>query len=161
MGHQLEALVIPEAAVAQARAELRHTRAIALTRALYLVPIVDASFDALRERFPDALDPLYPEFWKLVGPIVLVAKRLSHVGAVAYIETDYFGGVGEQAALVWRAGEVVMPAAKGKRGPVNAALRLLGAKAGRSNDEFDAIGLGRHRHTDDWLDAAPGDPMPI
>jgi hypothetical protein len=161
MGHHLEALVIPEAAVVLARAELQHTRAIALTRALYLVPIVDASFDALRERFPDASDPFYSEFWKLVGPVVLVAKRLSHTGAVAYIETDYFGGVGGQAAMVWRAGEVVMPAAKGKRGPVSAALRLLGAKAGRSNDEFDAVGLGRHRHTDDWLDAAPAAPTSI
>lgn len=161
MGHHLEALVIPETAVVQVRGELQHTRAIALTGGLHLVPIVDASFDALRERFPAAPDPFCPEFWKLVGPIVLVAKSLSHTGAVAYIETDYFGDVGEQAAIVWRVGEVVMPAAKGKRGPVNAALRLLGANAGLSTDEFDAVGLGRHRHTDDWLDAAPGAPMPI
>jgi hypothetical protein len=57
---------------------------------------------------------------------VLVAKRLSHAGAVAYIETDYFGGVGGQAAMVWRAGEVVMPAAKGETRPRERCASLAG-----------------------------------
>lgn len=37
--------------------------------------------------------------------------------------------------------------------PISLALRHLGVVAGRS-DEFDAIGLGRQRKTEDWLSAA-------
>lgn len=34
--------------------------------------------------------------------------------------------------------------------PLNSALRLLGARAADGVDEFDAVGLGRHRHVEDW-----------
>lgn len=35
--------------------------------------------------------------------------------------------------------------------PISQALRRLGVVKGDHVDEFDAIGLGRHRDTDDWL----------
>ena len=31
-------------------------------------------------------------------------------------------------------------------------LRLIGVKVGAALDEFEAIGLHRHRHTEDWLE---------
>ena len=37
------------------------------------------------------------------------------------------------------------------RGAINVALKFLGAEAGESFDEFEAVGLGRHRNTDDWV----------
>src|SRR3989440_7835863 len=33
----------------------------------------------------------------------------------------------------------------------NQALRQLGVPRGAAFDEFEAVGLGRHRHTEDWL----------
>jgi hypothetical protein len=41
-------------------------------------------------------------------------------------------------------------------GPINEALRAVGAAAGRDADEFDAVGLSKHRHSEDWLDDEPG-----
>lgn len=151
MGHTLEALIIPSEATVMAKAMLRHTHPVPLAQGLFLVPILAATFDELRERFPDVIDPVEPDLWKFSGPIALIAERLSHLGAVAYVETDYFGGVGNQAAMVWRAGEVIMPATKDEAGPINAALRLLGVKARPPHDEFDSVGLGAHRHNEDWL----------
>jgi hypothetical protein len=37
--------------------------------------------------------------------------------------------------------------------PLNRALRELGVARGEAFDEFDAVGLGKHRHTEDWLKA--------
>lgn len=37
-------------------------------------------------------------------------------------------------------------------GPINEALRLIGVTlAAPDVDEFEAVGLARYRHTDDWL----------
>jgi hypothetical protein len=78
---------------------------------------------------------------------------------VAYVEADYSGGVGEQSVEVWDSGKVVLDhlhlAAKAPvpaaGTPIAQALRRLGVAKGDYHDEFDAVGLGRHRDTDDWL----------
>jgi len=68
---------------------------------------------------------------------------------VAYVEAEFFGGDGTQAAAVWEGGRLVF-------GPVvaqdaiNQALRLLGVMKQEHFDEFDAVNLGRHRDTDEW-----------
>jgi hypothetical protein len=78
---------------------------------------------------------------------------------VAYIEADYFGGVGTQTAQVWDGGKMALGPlhlAEGEPSPttgtpISQALRRLGATKGNHVDEFAAVGLGRHRDTDDWL----------
>jgi hypothetical protein len=72
------------------------------------------------------------------------AKRLG-LENYALIETNYFGGIGEQWAAVYRAGEVRMAPTKGG---INAALEMLGVKREAGLDEFDTIGLGHHRSFD-------------
>jgi hypothetical protein len=68
-----------------------------------------------------------------------------------YFETDYFGGVGTQGAIVARNGKVAFGPATGE-GTINSALQLIGVSKGSSRDEFDALGLGDRRSTEDWLD---------
>ncbi len=80
-------------------------------------------------------------------------------GPVAYVEAEFFGGTGTQSAQVWDNGKVVLGPlrlAEGERppvagSPISQALRQLGATRGDHHDEFDAVGLGRHRDTTDWL----------
>ncbi|MFC3891451.1 hypothetical protein ACFOWZ_08180 [Lentzea rhizosphaerae] len=38
--------------------------------------------------------------------------------------------------------------------PISLALRRLGVEKGEPHDEFDAVGLGRHRSTSAWLTSA-------
>ena len=71
----------------------------------------------------------------------------------AVIETDYFGGRGDQAAAVYRGDREVMAPAVGAVGPINEALRHLGVRASVGNDEFDTVGLGRFRDFDDLFDS--------
>ena len=82
----------------------------------------------------------------------------SAAGPVAYVEADYFGGVGSQRAVVWLRGEVRPRAARGRaRAAARARGQLdlprggrLGVACDGALDEFYTVGLGRHRETGDW-----------
>ena len=69
------------------------------------------------------------------------ARRLGF-NHYALVETNYFGGIGTQCAAVFRGRAVEMAPAKDG---INAALRRLGVECQADLDEFDTIGLGRHR----------------
>jgi hypothetical protein len=85
---------------------------------------------------------------------------LLHERSLAYLEADYFGGTGSQSAQVWDDGHVTLgPLHLAENQPhpptgtpISRALQRLGVDKGNHYDEFDAVGLGRHRDTDDWLD---------
>lgn len=98
-----------------------------------------------------------------------MAAAASTGGALAYVEADFFGGVGTQAAVVWDGGRLVLGPLSARLGPgrprprrawpINRALRTLGVRAGAHVDEFEAADLGRHRETEDWAEAGwPPDP---
>lgn len=107
--------------------------------------------------FVDVRKPVGPRsdstagFRELTQPVVDIATRLSREAAVAYIETDYFGGAGGQSAIVWRDEQVVFGPERGESGPINRALQILGVRVDGHVDEFDAIGLGKGRATDDFF----------
>ncbi len=81
-------------------------------------------------------------------------------GPVAYLEAEFFGGLGTQAAAVWdsaypatgpvRHDSEVEPDVPATLWPFNTALRALGVRATETTDEFDVVGLGGYRCTEDW-----------
>lgn len=80
--------------------------------------------------------------------------RISHQGPVAYVEAEFFGGQGEQSAAVLHRGAVQWVRQGGGEwpgSPISQALRQIGVVAAGGKDEFDTLGLGRHRRTHDWL----------
>ena len=131
-----------------------------LGRGLSLVPMTSALFDevsgngdpqfAAARLFPPRFEAALVD-WSLIEP-------------VAYVEAEYFGGIGSQFAAVWRGGALVLgplihaedqPRPAAGMSPISQALRQLGVSANGHYDEFDAIGLGRHRDVEDWLPAHP------
>ncbi len=81
--------------------------------------------------------------------IASICETASAIVPVAYIEADFFGGGGTQAATVWDAQRVVLgPLVEDNA--INQALRKIGVQSG-IRDEFDTLDLGRCRFTDDWL----------
>ena len=86
----------------------------------------------------------------------VVHRMMNEIAAAplfAVIETDYFGGNGDQAAAVYRGGIEVMPPEAARRGPINKALRTAGVLTRVGLDEFDTIGLGEFRNFDDLFDS--------
>jgi hypothetical protein len=81
-----------------------------------------------------------------------VLRTIAPEPLFAVIETDYFGGMGSQSAVVYRGSEEIMPAETDSGGPINKALRVLGVVRQQGRDEFDTVGLGQYRDFDDLFE---------
>jgi hypothetical protein len=153
--YRLEAVI--GAAPALRAGSFADAHVVPLAGHLSLMPMTDALFDAVTITGAPVLDG----FWKAPAGLGGALSACSKAGPVAYVEADYFGGTGTQAAQVWDAGEVVLgPLCKAEResfpaagSPISQALRRLGVVKGSQFDEFEAVGLVRHRDTGDWLSA--------
>ncbi|WP_433219511.1 hypothetical protein ACQP00_15435 [Dactylosporangium sp. CS-047395] len=92
---------------------------------------------------PATVPPIFP-----TEAVLLDLAAALAAGPFALIQTDYFGGVGDQWACLYDA--------SGRRDPavhtINDALRALGVRGAGSTDAFDEVGLGRHRHTPERLE---------
>jgi hypothetical protein len=141
MGYYLEALI--GRTLSDHARGLKNARLVPLERGLAMIPVTDALHAEI-----GAGDEL-PRFEKLSQRIEEWARRPSP-DPVAYVEAEFFGGLGGQSAVVWQGGERVL-------GPlhatdaINQALRVLGVSPDGAHDEFDAVELGRHRKTADWV----------
>jgi hypothetical protein len=146
----IEGLIVPTA-IAQT-ISVDHAVAVPLNAAgVAFIPMTDGLLDRLSACFPTSTGNAPPEFSKLSPSVVLWLEELSATGRVAYIETEYFGGVGAQAAAVWEGGKMILGPRQADIGPINDALKLLGVTRTQTQDEFDVAGLGRHRETESWL----------
>jgi hypothetical protein len=107
-------------------------------------------------------------FDELTEDIRRFASDLSAHGPVVYVHAEIHGGTGTQASVGWRGGTVDFApvstanneADAGGRhvlrhdlsdGAINQALRYLGVRVvPPAIDEFDSVGLGTFRSTEDW-----------
>jgi hypothetical protein len=110
----------------------------------------------------DHLDSIFPEQGQFDESMLYLSEALkgalaslSKQGLVAYVETEYQGGQGEQRATVYEDGRCLMMPRAAVRGPVSQAMKLLGVfRRKGDSDEFDAAGLGNHRRNERWIEAA-------
>ncbi|MGW6057630.1 hypothetical protein [Streptomyces sp. NPDC055189] len=154
MAYGLQAVIAGDLLRAAAR-DLPEARLVPIGQGLSLMPMTDALFDSVADgRASDALG-----FWRLPEGFARTLASWSTAGPVAYVEAEYFGGMGEQQAVVWDKGAVVLGPLQvpedqhfpPEGSAISQALRRLGAVAGSGQDEFAAVGLGRHRSVDRWI----------
>ena len=114
----------------------------------FLLPVTDDAFDAFHAA-AGVSEPLNSEFWRLTKALAGAARASAPFGALAYVETDYFGGTGTQGAAAWVNGEVALePCTSWGIGPINTALNIIGVAPASGMDEFDTLGLGNFRRMD-------------
>ncbi len=140
--YELNALLAERETLSRHASECHSGRVVPLAQGIAMVPMTDALYEEIGGGGEvAALSGLSPavEEW---------AKRISQDSAVAYVEAGYTGGIGGQKAVAWSRGQRVLgPVAA--QDAINQSLRLLGVSAaGTGSDEFDAVGLGAHRHTE-------------
>ncbi|MFF4463210.1 hypothetical protein ACFY13_27170 [Streptomyces mirabilis] len=153
VGYELQAVIANDEVLRGASRDLPTARVVSLGQGLSLMPITDQLFDAATDGTVGSLG-----FWRLPGGFDKRLADWSAAGVVAYVEAEYFGGVGEQHAAVWADGAVVLGPLLvaesqhfGSAGsPISQALRRLGVVAYAPTDEFATVGLDRHRHSEDW-----------
>jgi hypothetical protein len=152
--HRLSALVLagtPEQRALLAAAGLRVVR---LSDAFLLVPLTSREpgwYERLAAQYPGSEKGPSGSCRWLGGPEARLARQLSRSAPVAYVETNYFGGAGSQAATVFSGGPRVLRRPRAAYGPINEALRALGVPREGGYDPFDTLGLGRYRETGSWL----------
>lgn len=160
MGYTLSALVARCEVFAEVPAWIADSVIITLPQGFCMLPLSDG----LRGQFgPEDRPWLYAThgiFMRLPEDLVPRAAELSRRGRVAYVEAEYFGGAGEQRAMVWEDGAVRDEPAEHSFA-INDALSTLGVEHGEAGDRFDALDLGRHRSVDDWLAAANAPAAPL
>ena len=153
MAFYLNAIVGSLAALQRQRDRYANARVIPLTHGFAIIPLTS---NLRRELDPTAQDVGYDSsaIDEDSGQLTAWLQDISRDEAVAYVEAQFFGDAGGQEAIVWRDGEVVLePVKSSTYGPINEALRLLGVPIDPAqSDEFDTLGLGRHRRTDQWVE---------
>ncbi|MGW1894207.1 hypothetical protein ACWCP6_28790 [Streptomyces sp. NPDC002004] len=155
MGYDLQAVIADGEALSAAVRDLPAARLASIGQGLSLIPMTDALFDSVA----DSSDVGALGFWRLPRGAEKTLAAWSVSGPVAYVEAEYFGGVGEQRAAVWDGGTLVLGPLHVEEGqpfppagsPISQALRRLGVAAGADEDEFSAVGLDRHRHGEAWI----------
>ncbi|MFF1295862.1 MULTISPECIES: hypothetical protein [unclassified Streptomyces] len=155
MAYDLKAVIAEAESLRRAARDLPAARTASLGQGLALMPLTHALFESVAHGGGGgALG-----FSRLPEPLAKTVAAWSAGGPVAYVEAEYFGGVGEQRAVVWDGGTVVLGPLRAEEGepfppdggPVSRALRRLGVVAGPGEDEFSAVGLERHRHGGAWI----------
>jgi hypothetical protein len=146
-------------------------KTVPLAQGMAILPLTLALCGWLHAQHEGA-ERTHPGFELLSEPAYQLGVRLSERGAVAYVEAFDFGNAGGQDAIVWQHGRVVMeplhsfdglaalPESRPRRAspgaapchPINEALRRLDVEKSGQYDEFDALGLGRHRKTERWIE---------
>lgn len=150
MGHYVQIIIAPEPtaqSIAKSWPELPRYR---YATGISLFP-VDAEIIDKRIPLAKPLTNSTEEFVLLTDSFRLFLRSLSKGGQLAYIETEYFGGVGGQGAFVCRDGIEVIPP-MWESNAINRALKEIGVRRRLLADRFATIGLGDIRGNDELLD---------
>ncbi|MEV4481296.1 hypothetical protein [Micromonospora coxensis] len=162
MSYQLSAVVADVELLREQTADLDHAVLAALRQDFALLPVTPQLVQELTGDLPDFApdEPSAAQPFELVLAPALdgLLARWSRQGPVAYLEAEFAGGLGRQAAAVWLHGRLTFGpryddsfAAPRPDWPINAALARLGAEPGRWIDPFAELGLHLERNTTGWL----------
>jgi hypothetical protein len=158
MAHHISGFIAPFDFLCEASTRFPGSRVTPLDLGFGFLPITKHLVD---DDEPGAFEQLK----QLTPRLAAWAKRESRRFPLAYIETEYFCGVGGQAAIAWVCGKVVFGPISTpdlelggrilhtalKDRAINRALRHLEVDRGFEEDEFDALGLGRYPSNEAWL----------
>ncbi|MDE7478707.1 MAG: hypothetical protein K2M91_12305 [Lachnospiraceae bacterium] len=144
MGHCIQAIIGVHETI-QKLAENWLRKEIELPQGYGMVFMTNAFVDELTELFDIPDEVCYPEQLDFfTAAIEQILQENSFRTKLAYIETDYFGGVGTQAGVLYENGRVSIEPCSGD-GTINLLLKELGVWCVPGKDDFDSLNLGRYR----------------
>jgi hypothetical protein len=153
VSYQLQAFLGPKDVLEPLVSNFRGARLVPLlTEPLVLSPFVQVLRSAVQARGADEEAGWPFSFLSRRG--ARIVQDVCQAGSFVYVEAEFFGGAGHQSAIGFTDGATVLgPLAA--RDAINQALRFLGVTPAGKQDEFDTVGLFRHRSTDAWYAPAP------
>lgn len=148
MGYNLKAFIGQVENLGSVTARFKNAKLISLTQQIALIPMTGDLFNEINGyRANNNIDG----YEYLTTNIELEILKTIHTGLIAYIEVEYFGGIGVQNGILWKNGKRKLEHS-GPKDAVNSILQQFGITRSKSRDEFDTVGLNRHRYTEDWIE---------
>lgn len=162
MGHQINAIIGSERTLLGLAARLGPPRPTEVGLNLWALPLNEQRLDMMAM----SVEPRFDGFTYLSPTLAHAIAQGLGEGSALYIETAYFGGMGDQGAalfengkLVWKKSESTFRSEKPKslfarlisgqrlppKSPISEGLGSLGVVPASGEDEFDCVGLGRFR----------------
>lgn len=148
MGYYLQAFICKQADSNIFTDNFDKAKKIEIGQGLDLVPMTEDLFDQVNnfvvsnsvDKFEYLTDNIETKVLQLIGD-----KK------IAYVEAEYFGGQGGQIAIIWgnHKRQHLFPYGQDC---INKVLKDFDVQTKSGNDEFDTVGLGRHRNTIDWIE---------
>ena len=162
MTHSIKAIISKDSILTSFSKKGMPTQCIELPQNFSLLKLTDELLDEIDVLVDSETSALYEEFYYLSSSLDKILIEESRNKKLAYIETDYFGGVGSQAAILYENGLVALEPLKTKDEwnsvteayiqipngvrAINFVLNRMGVVCQGKLDEFDSIQLGQHRH---------------
>ena len=144
MGYTLQAILGDETVLTPVAGELV---AVRVNQGKLLIPLTEQVRQSRRIPFL----PFTGEGADIIpDSLATLCRSLSALGRIAYLEAEFFGGVGAQAIILAEYG-VMIGGPEVHESAINVALRFLGVSRDGTTDEFDSVGLGMQRDTEHWL----------
>lgn len=156
MSHAIQVFVGRSRVLEVAVATLQTGSLWALEQELWVLPVEEDVYDAIVRgavpRDPHGAEHAdFGEEWYFGRPpLAAFAAWISRGASVAYVETEYFGGLGDQGACVWINGAWDYGPKRGSVGVINEALARVGVVREEARDEFEVLGLDRRRANEDF-----------
>lgn len=152
MAHHITGIIGHRDVLSRLQGHLADQPRFALAESFAFMPLDDENLDSIAGLHEEIA---IADFVYLTPRLTEILKTASLDGEFAYIETEYFGGIGGQGAVLFRRGEVAFGPAcvKNSTGPINEVLLRMGIthKPG-AFDAFEVVGLAALRSNDDWRD---------
>lgn len=146
MGYYFRGIITSIDSIDLYRNRYRNQVIIPLINSLVAIPLTDDLFDEINTN----QEMTKTNYEYLTDQIGKFCSEISESSRTAYIEAEYFGGVGSQNGIVWKSEEVIFEETLSNNA-INKSLAILGVMRLKGKDEFDTVQLGRHRFIDDWV----------
>lgn len=149
MGHCIRAIIGTYQSIQKLANDWVYAKEIELPQGYGMIFLTDELLDDITELYDVPDDFCYSELdYFTIATDQLLQQYTFHT-KLAYVETDYFGGIGTQGGVLYENGRIRIAPHSGN-GTINLLLRELGVKCLANKDEFDSLNLGNYRHMTEY-----------
>ncbi len=148
MGHYLKAFIGYKESLTPIREKYDRSYLVGLSDEIFMIPMTDELFDDINQLETSAE---ISSFEFLTENIEMKILELVENKKLAYVESEFFGGQGGHVGIIWKNRQRELIGGFDKS-TVNQILKELGVIRSAAKDEYETIGLDRHRHTEDWIE---------
>ncbi len=145
MGHCIRAVIGARESVRRLAEDWLKAKVVELPQGFGMIFMTDDLLEDVGELLEVSDELPFSELENFTEEVKTLIERYSFRTKLAYIETEYFGGVGTQAGVLYENGRIAVEPSRGE-GVINILLRELGVWHYPDKDEFDMLELGKYRH---------------